>query len=172
MMIALIAALTISQAGPVRSIDHVMTLQALDALKEKPRADESEMVAAVINAGELHHIDPLWLLAVAYVESRYKLSLKGDGGNSHGPFQMCMSACRTVKKDCKEKHLHQWGSAADINARYWSRLFRKYKKFAPVVYNCGPNTCKHKDGTRWKDTPASKAYKRAYRRIKRRYKQQ
>ena len=151
-ILATVALLTTSQVGPVRPVT------------AKVRPERTAMIRAVIEAGRRYEVDPLWLLAVAHVESRYKLRITGDGGRSHGPFQMSMGAARTARRTAKKAELYQWPATADLAAKYWARLFRKYgPRVAPVIYNCGPVRCRRKDGTHLRDTRATKAYWRAYR---------
>ena len=167
LILTTIALMATSQAGPTPPITADQVTQSLIGLKGKPRADRADMVAAVVDAAKRHKVDALWLLAVAYVESRHNRTLRGDKGRSRGPFQMGMGAARTVRPKVKAAELHRWPTAADIAARYWARLFKRYGvKVAPVIYNCGPVRCRQSDGTQRKETPATRAYWRAYRAMK------
>ena len=174
MIIKMVVLATLSIHPPTATtkaltIDQAM--HALEALKGKARQDRADMVDAVIKAAKGHGICPLWLLAVGYAESRHKLRLNGDGGRSHGPWQMTMSAARTVRKQVKRAELYQWHTAADTAAAYWARLFRKYgPKAAPVVYNCGPVRCRKSNGKQRKSTPATRAYHRYYKAMSKRLK--
>ena len=64
-----------------------------------PKLEQAHAVSvakAVIDAGERYDIDPLFLLAVSFSESRWNNAVKGDGGKSFGMFQMQLSVGRCV----------------------------------------------------------------------------
>ncbi len=163
MILKTIVAALLIQTGPATQITHKEADRALSALKAKHRPDRIAMIDAVIKAAAKHGVDPIWLLAVAYAESRHNAKLKGDKGKSHGPFQMTISAARAAYKRTKVTELYKWETAADVAAKYWARLISKYgHKVAPVIYNCGPIRCKKKNGKHIRSTPATRAYWRYY----------
>lgn len=168
-MIILLTIITIATGveGPLVTAEDLD--KGLEALKMRPRADRATMIAAVLEASKRHKVDPIWLLAVAFAESRHNVKISGDKGKSHGPFQMTLGAARVVDKRAKKADLYKWPSAANLAALLWARLFRKYgPKVAPVIYNCGPVRCRKRNGKQRKSTPATRAYWRYYKAITRR----
>lgn len=142
---------------------------AMAGLKEAPNATVAHAVAAVcIAAGAHADIDPLWLVAVAYTESRLTLKAYDEKYRSHGPWQMGMSAARKVWPKVRKAQLYKWAPAAHMAAMYWDRLREKYGKAADVVYNCGPVRCRRRDGSHRKTTPATRGYWRRYKLLTRR----
>jgi hypothetical protein len=163
MMAALVLLLMV--APPPVDAEHTEAevIEALTVLKGV-KADVARDVAAVSVAAAAHaDVDALFLVAVAYTESRLTLKANGDGGRSHGPWQMCMAAARTVWPELSKHHLYEWVSAAHIAAMYWARLRTKYGKRSDVVYNCGPVRCKG-----LKSTVVTRAYWRRYKALIRR----
>lgn len=132
------------------------------------------LAGAVLEAGAAYDVDPLWLLAVAYAESRWNINIKpGDKGRSFGIFQIQINTAKAVdfagfledKASYKRKAfvslLEDPWCAARIAGALWNRLRRKYKKRADIIYNCGFR-CKG-----MKSTPATRAYWKYYRKLKR-----
>ena len=131
------------------------------------------LAGAVLEAGAAYDVDPLWLLAVAYAESRWNLNIKpGDRGRSFGVFQIQINTAKAVdfggfledKMSYRRKAfvslLEDPWCAARIAGALWNRLRRKYKKRADIIYNCGFR-CKG-----MKSTTATRAYWRYYRKLK------
>jgi len=138
------------------------------------------IAGAVLEAGAKYDVDPVWLLAVAYAESRWNVHIKpGDKGKSFGIFQIQKPTAKVVKyagfredtlirprSEKPEDLLEDPWTASYIAAALWQRLRRKYKKRADIIYNCGFR-CKG-----MKNTPATRAYWRYYRKLKRALKKQ
>ena len=159
------AAVLFVAAPPPKDAGHTQkdVITALTALRGV-KADVASTVADVTVAAAAHSdVSALFLVAVAYTESRLTITANGDQGRSHGPWQMCMSAARTVWPEADKHHLYSWVSAAHIAAMYWTRLRTKYGKRVDVVYNCGPVRCKGLKSTR-----VTRGYWRRYRKLIRR----
>jgi len=183
---------TLMAAQPIpehaeRTID--ATVVTMDQLHPKLEHAHAVSVAkAVIDAGERYDIDPLFLLAVSFSESRWNNAVKGDGGKSFGMFQMQLSVGRCVNwagifdGELRKPHskrllaniMHDIHWSARIAAAFIAHLRRKYGKRkgvrdAMVVYNCGPVRCKQANGSQRRETPATRAYKRNYNKLKKGY---
>jgi hypothetical protein len=142
----------------------------------------------VIDAGRRNDIDPLFLLAVAFTESRWNSSAVGDSGRSFGLFQLQLSVARCVGwagifdgEFIKPKGRRllanvlldvRW--AARVAAAFIAHLRAKYGKRkgvrdVMVIYNCGPTRCRQSDGTQRSETPATRAYRRNFNKLKKGY---
>ena len=145
----------------------------------KPR-QATRLAQAVIGAGKAHNIDPLFLLALAYTESRWTRKPRpADRGRSFGLYQLTRSAARSVayggvfedepslqaalRSNAKQRALLEdvWVASQTV-AAYLARLRDKYGAGADVVYNCGPSRC-GRGNRRLKHTRATRAYWRHYR---------
>ena len=145
------------------------------------------VVGAVLAAGAQFNIDPLFLLSVAYIESRWnpKALSKNDGGSaSYGLFQIKWGWAsgwgnkkKTPPKEFEIKRKKDMLDAAkatrlaawifDLHRRKWGA------KYAATVYTCGAGCCdKYKRGRCVKKKPwtkTAKGYFRVYRELLKRY---
>lgn len=153
-----VLALVMALAGPVEA----------RAPEWTPRSVPAPLTVAV----ELHvaalvaDVDPLWLAAVTYTESRWIGRKAGDGGASVGIWQMTASAAQAVapwwSRETARKALSLPVVRSVVAGLYWRRLIRRYgRRSAPAVYTCGPK-CKGMSSTR-----TARAYERHYRRMRR-----
>ena len=192
-MIALITGLvlTVSIPNAGNELPDVYDIaDAMTDIRNKIDAkDAVKMAGAALEAGVRFEVDPLFLLAVAYVESRWTVRVKpGDKGKSFGIFQMTFGVGKRVDfaglfedeleycGDGKERAtmrraLEAIWSATHVAAAYIAHLRRKYGKRKSVydvmvIYNCGPTRCKQSNGTQRRVTPATRGYWRTYRRLK------
>lgn len=165
------------------AVDDITVL--LIQMKKSLTVKQAESLSnAVVDAGGRYDIDPLFLLAVGYTESRWSMKMRsGDKGKSHGIFQMTLGVARTVdfggifEDEVAKKSVYRskkkqikllkdiWVSSQTV-AAYFARLRKKYGSWADVVYNCGPIRCGKKNGRRMKSTPATRGYWRNYKKIK------
>ena len=139
------------------------------------------LAQAVSVAGAAHDIDPVFLLALSYTESRWVQTATGDKGRSIGIYQLTLSAARSVafgghfedkpsqakvyRSRSKQRTLLRdvW-VASRTAAAYLARLRRRHGARADVVYNCGPTRC-GVGRRRLKHTRATRAYWRNYRKL-------
>ena len=144
---------------------------------------------AVVTAGERWNIDPIFLVALAAKESRITPTALGDGGKSHGLYQINVntawgrkgsaSPCRRSGV-CGKKALRcmttrdQCLLAIDISTETAAWLLHKYRAKWPghagVLYNCGRRCCvkRNKRGrcvrhARWTNT--ARGYFRYYKKL-------
>ena len=172
-MITILCSLVIATAPPNYGVNNVNP-EGLTQIMSTYRHGHTpetvqQIIASVITAGRVNNVDPVFLLAVAFTESRWQLGAVGDGGSSHGPWQMCYSAARNILPERRRQvlaALHKWESAAFIAAAYWAYLRRKYKSRSDVVYNCGPSRC-GRGSNMMRSTRVTRSYWRNYRRFKR-----
>ena len=162
--------------------DHTdMVFVVISKSKKIPMDRAETMLTAMIEAGKRHGVDPLFLLALSYSESRWKGRAVGDGGRSTGLYQITLSVARTVsfggyfedkpseqkvlrsRKKQRQLLMNVW-VASQTAAAYLARLRERYGKGADVVYNCGPLRC-GKGRNRMKSTPATRSYWRNYRKF-------
>jgi len=137
-------------------------------------------------AGEIANIDPLFISAVAWAESRHNAKALGDyrcktlaedgesclekgSPASFGLFQIQLASCKSYFRYCKKVDLFNPSVASVIVGMLWRRMiYRSGRKKAAVVYNCGPVRCGR--GKRMmKHTPATKSYFKNYERLVREY---
>ena len=192
-LINLISALVlcVSVPTPKELPDVDIIADAMTEMRPRLSLDDAKIVAgAALEAGVAHKVDPLFLLGVAFVESRWTIHIKpGDNNNSFGLYQMSYGAAKRVnfagifededeycgtKMERKQMRwvLEEPFNASFVAAAYIAHLRRKYGKRkgvydVMVIYNCGPSRCKQSDGTQRRKTPATRGYWGAYRRLKR-----
>lgn len=139
--------------------------------RELSESDALSLAAQFNVAGILSDCDPLFLAGVTFAESRWQGRAMGDGGASVGMWQMVAAGVRSVlpsltRKEARDLLMQPAGRTLAAGL-YWSRLIRRYgRRFAAVVYNCGPVRCKRADGSRFTETRATRGYFRYFRRLK------
>jgi len=151
---------------------------------KRERESFKSIAGAVLDAGYRENIHPLFLLAVAWTESRWAEKVRpGDHGKSFGIYQMTFAAGRCVQwagmfggelqftrsgklRQSKIYALEEVWHSSLIAAAFWAHLRRKYKDRADVVYNCGPIRCGRGKSMR-KRTPATIKYWKTYRKLRR-----
>tara|TARA_B100000131_G_scaffold149867_1_gene145413 strand:+ start:3456 stop:4049 length:594 start_codon:yes stop_codon:yes gene_type:complete len=162
--------------------DHTdMVLVVINQSKKMDMGQAETMLTAMIDSGKRWNIDPLFLLALSYSESRWTKTAVGDNGRSTGLYQITLSVARTVsfggyfedkpseqkvlrsRKKQKKLLMDVW-VASQTAAAYLARLRDRYGKGADVVYNCGPLRC-GKGRKRMKSTPVTRSYWRNYRKF-------
>ena len=166
------------------------------AVSLQPRLDDElesyqldTIVSSVSIAGERWDVDPLFLVSLGWVESRLTPTALGDGGKSHGMYQINVntawgrkgsaSPCRRSGV-CGKKALRcmsgrdQCALAIEISTDTAAYLLSKYRFKWPghgaVIYNCGRRCCVKRSSrgkclrhARW--TGTARKYFSTYRRI-------
>lgn len=149
----------------------LVCLAAPPAQADAPAWRVCSIPAPVEVALEIHlaavvaDVDPIWMAAVSYTESRWIGRKAGDGGASIGLWQMTGSAVRAVAPWLSWTQARRLLAVPVVRSvlagLYWRRLIDRYgRRQAPVIYTCGPR-CAGMDSTR-----TARAYERHFRRMR------
>lgn len=154
-----VVALLLALVRPVEAVP------AFEEGRELASVVGSELVAFELQAaGYVADVDPLFLAAVTWVESRWRGRRDGDGGASVGLWQITASAVQAVVPVTRSeaRALVRLPVLRSIVAGlYWRRLIERYgRPFAAAIYTCGPR-CRGQASTR-----TSRAYWRAFSRLR------
>ena len=125
-------------AGPVDALPRYQQRPHLEAVVGSPG-----LAAEMDVAGSLADVDPLYMAAVTYTESRWTGRRDGDHGRSIGLWQMTASAVRSMDRGltraAAQRLLRVPYVRSVVAGYYWRRLIRRYgRRSAAAVYTCGP----------------------------------
>lgn len=147
-----------------------------DARRLRGRPGTAEELLALSracdDAGRRHNIDPDFLRAMAWVESRGNPRARSKAG-ARGPFQIMLLTARPVlppevtRADVLNT-LHSADRSAIVAALVLRRMVKRWGRRALTVYTCGVGPrCRDDAGRLFRRTRAARAYHREWQKMQR-----